>query len=73
MPTNAEYAKINIACKQLGIDKYQLLSDRYGLGSSKDLNRRQVWDLLEHLRRLGWRAKRSNKTPTSPVYLDEQM
>ncbi len=72
MPTKAEFAKINIACKELGIDKYQLLADRYRLNSSKDLSRTQVWDLLGHLRRLGWRAKRSKKAPTSPVYLEEQ-
>jgi hypothetical protein len=57
MPTNAEYAKINIACKELGLDKHQLLADRYGLQSSKELNGKQTVDLLHHLESLGWRAK----------------
>lgn len=72
MPTRTEYAKINIACKELGIDKYQLLLDRYGLDSSKDLTRRQVWDLLAHFKSLGWKVKRSRKRPTSPVYVEAQ-
>lgn len=71
MPTHAEYAKINIACKELGIDKYGLLRDRYGLESSKDLSRRQVFDLLEHLRSLGWRARRAKTS--SPRYDAAQM
>jgi phage gp16-like protein len=70
MPTHAEYAKINIACKELGIDKYALLADRYKLESSKQLSRRQVFDLLEHLRSLGFRARRKT---TSPRYDDAQM
>lgn len=58
MPTRAEYAKINIACKELGIDKYDLLSDRYGLESSKDLTSDQVADMLDHFRKLGFKVKR---------------
>lgn len=67
MPTNADYAKINIACKALNIDKYALLADRYGLTSSKDLNARQTVDLLRHFNTLGWRPTRKN---TSPKYTD---
>ncbi len=70
-PTNAEYAKINIACKQLGLDKYGLLADRYGLESSKDLSWRQVFDLLRHFGALGWRPKRG-KGKSSPRYNDPQ-
>lgn len=73
MPTNADYAKINIACKELGLDKHQLISDRYGLESSKDLKPRQLADLYRHFRALGWRVKRNKrKGPASPKY-DEPM
>jgi len=74
MPTNAEYAKINIACKELGLDKHQLLADRYGLQSSKELNSKQTVDLLHHLQSLGWRVKAGRKTEaggqkTRPGYI----
>lgn len=71
-PTRADYAKINIACKELGLDKYQLLSDRYNLETSKDLNFRQLHDLYAHFRSLGWRVKRKKKSNTSPRYIDAQ-
>ncbi len=71
MPTRDEYAKINIACVELGVDKYQLLMDRYGLTTSKDLNRGQTWDLLAHLKRLGWQPKPGKKT-LSPPYDEAQ-
>lgn len=61
MPSNAEYAKINIACKALGIDKYQILGDRYGLETSKDLKPGQVRDLLHHFKTLGWKPKPPRK------------
>jgi len=57
MPTRAEYAKINIACKELGISKRDIIFDRFGLTSSKDLTQAQVSDLLAHFRRLGFRPK----------------
>ena len=57
MPTNADYAKINIACKELGIDKYELIADRYGVESSKLLKPRQLGDLFHHLKSLGWKPK----------------
>lgn len=53
MPTNKEYAKINIGCKQLNINKYDLLHDRYGLASSKDLTPAQAKDFIAHLKNLG--------------------
>ena len=68
-PTNAEYAKINIGCKELGIDKYDLIADRYGVESTKQLNRKQTWDLLEHLKVLGWKPKCGKKQKrTTPKY-----
>lgn len=69
-PTKADYAKIHIACKDLGLDKYQLLSDRYGLDSSKKLKPWQLADLYAHFRSLGWRVKRKKKSPSSPKYDD---
>ncbi|MBM9605949.1 regulatory protein GemA [Desulfopila inferna] len=70
-PTKADYAKINIACKELNLDKHQLISDRYGLQSSTLLNRRQLADLYAHFRRLGWKVKRKKST-SSPKYDDPQ-
>ncbi|MBL4901082.1 regulatory protein GemA [Desulfocapsa sp. AH-315-G09] len=76
-PTNAEYAKINIACKSLAIDKYALIADRYGLETSKDLSRQQTTDLLLHFKTLGWKPKRarnsSKRSKTSPIYEDPMM
>ncbi len=76
-PTHAEYAKINIACKQLGIDKYGLIADRYGLETSKDLSRQQTLDLLLHFKALGWKPARSRKSKAgsrnSPQYEDARM
>jgi len=74
MPTRADYAKINIACKELGLDKHQLLADRYGLQSSKELTGTQTFDLLRHLQSLGWRAKSGRGAPgkadrTRPGYI----
>ena len=69
-PTNADYAKINIACKELNIDKHQLLGDRYGVESSKELNRAQLQDLYNHFHVLGWRVKRKASGRTSPRYSD---
>ncbi len=76
-PTNAEYAKINIACKSLGIDKYDLIADRYSLESTKNLTRQQTFDLLAHFGTLGWKPTRkkgnSKKSKSSPVYESPQM
>lgn len=73
MPTNAEYAKINIACKELGLDKYVLIADRYRVKSSKDLSRRQTFDLLEYFKSRGVRFRRAKDSKTSPKYDDPQM
>lgn len=71
MPTNADYAKINIACKSLGLNRKELIWDRYGLESSKDLKSHQLADLYAHFRSLGWRVKRAKrKGPASPKYDD---
>lgn len=64
MPTKADYAKINIACKDLGLDKYQLISDRYGLESSTELTPVQLKDLYNHFKSLGW-------TPSRPTEVKE--
>ncbi len=72
-PSNAEYAKINIACKELGIDKYGIIADRYGIESTKQLNRQQTFDLLLHFKALGWKVKRGKRKTTSPKYKDPMM
>jgi phage gp16-like protein len=71
-PTNADYAKINIACKELGLDKSQLISDRYKKESSKYLNHAQLADLYKHFRALGWKVKRKKNGKASPIYNDKQ-
>lgn len=72
-PTKAEYAKINIACKELGIDKYGIIADRYGLESTKQLTRQQTFDLLQHFKALGWKVKRKKNSTASPKYEDAAM
>ena len=78
-PLKTDYAKINIACKELGLDKHQLISDRYGLESSKQLNAWQLADLYKHFRGLGWKVKRRPQAATgsegrtsSPEYGDSK-
>lgn len=71
-PTKADYAKINIACKELGLDKHQLLSDRYQIESSKQLKDWQIADLYKHFKGLGWQVKRSQASKLSPKYQDGQ-
>jgi phage gp16-like protein len=58
MPTRADYAKINIACKDLGIDKHHLVADRYAVDSTTKLTPLQTADLLRHLKSLGWKPRR---------------
>jgi phage gp16-like protein len=58
MPTRADYAKINIACKDLGIDKHHLVADRYSVDSTTKLTPLQTADLLRHLKSLGWKPRR---------------
>ncbi len=77
MPTQADYAKIAIACKALGIDRLQLLSDRYDVESMKELTPRQLSDLYRHFRALGWSPVNKKKPVTHKeknrkdfIYLD---
>lgn len=70
MPTKADYAKINIACKELGLNKHQLLADRYGKDSSKELTTANLFDLYRHFHNLGWRVRRRTGGKTSPKYDD---
>ena len=72
MPRQHDYAKIAIACKELGIDRSQLLSDRYGIDSAKKLTSGQMSDLYRHFHALGWRVKRTKRSTSSPVYVDRQ-
>jgi phage gp16-like protein len=71
-PTKADYAKINIACKELALDKHQLLADRYHIESSKELSLWQLQDLYKHFRNLGWKAKQGDKSKLSPRYDEPQ-
>lgn len=60
MPSRADYAKIHVALKELGIDleAYRaLLWDRFKVESAKELADQQVADLLQHFRRQGWKPK----------------
>ena len=57
MPTKADYAKINIACKELGLDKSSLIFDRYHARSSKDLTDQQLANLYAFFRSMGWKPK----------------
>ncbi len=77
MPTQADYAKIAIACKTLGIDRLQLLSDRYNVESMKELTPRQLSDLYQHFKSLGWKPVNKNQPATHKernrkdfIYLD---
>lgn len=62
MPTKGELAKIHIAVKQLGVDKYALIYDRYKVESTTKLTNSQTQDLLQHFKALGWSAKPKSKT-----------
>ena len=60
MPTRADYAKINIAKKELGLTDEQYrdtLYWKFQVRSAKDLTDRQVTVLLNHCRAKGWRPK----------------
>lgn len=60
MPTNADYAKINIAKKDLGLDDdtyRDLLYLHFKVRSAKELKPRQVTVLLNHLKAQGWQPK----------------
>ncbi|MDH5299299.1 MAG: regulatory protein GemA [Desulfobulbaceae bacterium] len=61
MPTNADYAKIAIARKVLGIDEQayrDMLWLHFQVRSAKELSDRQVAVLLNKFRAKGWKPKR---------------
>lgn len=64
-PTNSDYRRMHRAFKDLGIEKYQFLEDRYGINSAKQLTNSQLNDLYAYFKNLGWnptRKKASEKT-----------
>jgi len=59
-PTRAEYAKIHIAVKELGLtdENYRdMLEFNFGVQSAKDLTAAQVAELLDLFRMKGWKPK----------------
>lgn len=72
MPTRAEFAKIHIAVKELGIsdDVYRdILKIHFNKGSSKSLNTREVGALLAHFKGLGWKPRYKKKGGKSSLPL----
>ncbi len=63
---------INIGCKDRGIDKYEILADRYGLESSKQLSPAQVDDFIKHLEHLGWEKQPGKKSKFVPYQTGPQ-
>ncbi|MBF0340217.1 MAG: regulatory protein GemA [Magnetococcales bacterium] len=60
MPNRADSAKIHMAKKALAMSDSQyrdLLRDRYGVESSKDLSAADTADLLGFFRQQGWEAR----------------
>lgn len=56
MPTRNELARIHIAKKEMGLDDdayRDMLRDRYGVESAKNLNQDDVRDLLAHCAKVG--------------------
>lgn len=76
MPTHADYAKIHIAIKEIGMTDQQyrdLLTINYGVSSSKQLNGRQIGELLRLLRNKGWKPARAPAGKNSrPMARDPQ-
>jgi phage gp16-like protein len=75
MPTRAEFAKIHIAIKELGIsdDAYRdTLKIHFNKTSSKNLTNKEVGLLLAHFRGLGWkpRYKAAGKKSSLPLAQD---
>jgi len=66
MPTNSDYAKIAIACKDLGLDRKVLIADRYGVESAKDLKPQQLFDLFKYFRAQGWQPRPTSKKQKYP-------
>ncbi len=70
MPTRAEYAKIHIAKKELGLDDEtyrDILAWKFKVTSSKELNSRQVGALLAHFRAKGWKPRARKRSGRSNI------
>lgn len=66
MPERATLAKIHIAKKALALTDEQyrdMLTDRYGVASSKDLSDAQCTDLLAAFEELGFKPSRLSRRP----------
>lgn len=64
MPTRKDYAKINIAKKELGLTDAEyrdILTWKFQLKSAKELSARQVGVLLNYFRAKGWKPQHSGK------------
>ena len=73
MPTRADYAKIHIAVKDVGLTDQQyrdLLREHFRVESSKRLNSRQVGELLDILQRKGWQPARATGKSGRPMARD---
>jgi len=76
MPTNADYAKIHIAIKDLGLsdDDYRgILQFKFKVDSAKDLKPRQVTVLLNHFRAKGWKPKAPKKAGVAKLNNNPQI
>ncbi len=62
MATKAQLAKIHIAKKQLGLkdEEYSAILNAYDVTSSKDLTITQAEDLIEKLKKLGFKPAGKN-------------
>lgn len=64
-PTRAQFAKIHIAKKELpGMDDgayREILRDRFGAASSKDLTRDQAEELIAEFKARGWTPRTARK------------
>ena len=65
MPQYRDYQKIAIACKALGLNRKQFISDRYGHDSAKKLTLTELKDLYNHFEEEGWRATKKTGTSTN--------
>lgn len=69
MPSQANLAKIHIAKKELGLDDQvyrDILRLRFHVDSSKKLNDRQCFVLLNDFKRRGWKPRHGNTRPAAP-------
>ena len=76
MPTRADLAKIHIAKKELGMtdEEYcDILRERFGKESAKDLTGGQTFRLLSYFRQKGWKPKwRHGILPGATIPADGQ-